>query len=248
MWSPISTGAGPGRACGCAEGVRAGEASWAVERHVGTASFLHGLALPDPVRRAVWVMEATGAALALGSAQPFGDVDAALAASLGVDVVRRHSGGGAVLLVPGEMQWVDVVIPATDPRWVDDVSRSFHWLGEVWVAALETVGIDAGVHPGSPTRPDWSDRICFGGSGAGEVTIAGRKVVGMSQRRTRAGARFQCLVLAEWDPGPLLSVLELSPQERARARAAVADQAVGVGRDRLVPLLSGFLATMERGA
>ena len=40
-----------------------------------------------------------------------------------------------------------------------------------------------------PTTP-WSKVLCYAGLGAGEVTVAGRKVVGMSQRRERLG----CLV------------------------------------------------------
>ena len=41
--------------------------------------------------------------------------------------------------------------------------------------------------------------VCFAGTGPGEVLVAGRKVVGISQRRTRAGARFQCSVPILWD-------------------------------------------------
>ena len=38
--------------------------------------------------------------------------------------------------MPGEVLWVDVVVPADDPLWDDDVGRATHWLGELWAAAL----------------------------------------------------------------------------------------------------------------
>ena len=61
----------------------------------------------------------------------------------------------------------------------------------------------------------------------------------------RAGARFQCLVLAAWDPRPLLDVLALGPADRARATADLADVAAGVGTDRLGPLVAAVLSTIE---
>ena len=62
--------------------------------------------------------------LVLGSTQPESDVDGRVANALGVDVVRRRSGGGAVLLMPGEFVWLDLVIPAGDPLWLDDVGKA----------------------------------------------------------------------------------------------------------------------------
>ena len=220
-------------------------ARWRVEHRLGSAGYLHGLELPDPLRRSVWVMGATSAAVALGSAQRPDAVDPGRAEAAGFDVVRRHSGGGAVLLEPGHMLWLDVLLPAGDRYWQDDVGRSFGWLGEVWAEALDAVGIAAAVHAGAPVRTDWSSRVCFAGLGPGEVTIGGRKAVGISQRRTRAGARFQCLALAEWDPAPLLSVLALDQDERGEGSDALAEVATGVGQDRLGPLAAAVLTTIE---
>jgi hypothetical protein len=68
----------------------------------------------------------------------------------------------------------------------------------------------------------------------------GAKVVGISQRRTRAAARFQCAALARWDPSGLLDLLALSPDERVRAGAELARSAAGVGVP-LDELLAAFL-------
>jgi len=40
-------------------------------------------------------------------------------------------------------------------------------------------------------------------------------VVGISQRRTRAGARFQCAVARRWEPDRLAGLLALEDGERA---------------------------------
>ena len=158
--------------------------SWAVERAPSSAAAFHARDIPDRPERAVWVCDATGPALVLGSAQADATVDREACAAAGIDVVRRRSGGGAVLVVPGEVLWVDLVLPAGDPRWQHDVGRAFHWVGEAWAAALLDLGVEANVHGGGLVRTAWSAEVCFAGLGPGEVTVAGRKVVGISQRRT----------------------------------------------------------------
>jgi lipoate-protein ligase A len=193
--------------------------SWTVERRELSAADLHALDVPDPAERTVWVAEPTGPALVLGSAQPDRDVRP----GVDIEVVRRRSGGGAVLVVPGDVLWVDVILPAGDPVWHDDVGRASHWLGAVWADALAEVGVRGDVHTGPLVRSEWSPKVCFAGLGPGEVTRGGRKVVGISQRRTRSAARFQCAALARWDPGALADVLVDVPAD------AIADVATGVG-------------------
>jgi len=217
--------------------------TWEVERSSGPAGPFHARDLPDEPVPAVWVHEVTRPALVLGSTQGDEVVDTGAAAAAGVDVVRRRSGGGAVLLVPGRQLWVDVVVPRDHERWSDDVGLAFHWLGEAWADALGSLGVAAEVHRGALVRTAWSRLVCFAGLGPGEVTVGGRKVVGVSQRRTRAAARFQCSALAAWEPGPLLHLLRLDPAERRRAGAELADAAAGVGVD-LAALEAAFLARL----
>ena len=184
--------------------------SWRVHRATGSASAFHARDLPDPVERAVHVLAVDRPALVLGSAQRDDVVDLDACAAAGVEVVRRRSGGGAVLLVPGETAWVDVELPRGDELWHDDVGRATWWLGERWAAAVGGV-----VHRGALERGRWGGLVCFAGLGPGEVTTAaGAKVVGISQRRTRAGARFQCAVPLRWDPAALADLLALDDDRR----------------------------------
>jgi lipoate-protein ligase A len=168
-------------------------------------------------------------ALVLGSAQPEEDVDCDATGRADVEVVRRGSGGGAVLVAPGAQLWVDAWVPRHDRLWEDDVVKAAWWFGDAWAAALAALGAaDAVVHRASTDHSDWSRRVCFAGLGPGEVSVAGRKVVGMSARRTRAGARISATVLWRWDPGALLPLLALDARARRRAETELADVARGL--------------------
>jgi lipoate---protein ligase len=193
--------------------------------------------LPDEPVRAVWVHEVDRPAVVLGSTQSDDVVDRQLAATLGVDVVRRHSGGGAVLLVPGEVVWLDVILPVGDALWEDDVGRASRWLGMVWRAALSDLGVGGGnVHDGGLACGPLGKLVCFGAIGPGEVIVGVRKAIGISQRRTRAAARFQCLVYRVWEPDVLARLLHLDEEEQA-----ILDTAALEIRQPTSTIISAFL-------
>ncbi|MBV8303336.1 MAG: lipoate--protein ligase family protein, partial [Acidimicrobiia bacterium] len=182
------------------------------------------------------VVEVTAPALVLGSTQP-----AVAVADRGIPVVRRRSGGGAVLVGPGELLWVEVLLPAGDRLWDDDVGRSFHWLGQVWVEALAAVGVDSAWHHGPMICTPWCRAVCFAGTGPGEVVVDGRKVVGMAQRRTRAGALFQSAALLRWDPHAMVRLLGLEPAAAPALANAAAALSVGAN-----DLADAFLEALSR--
>jgi lipoate-protein ligase A len=151
----------------------------------------------------------------------------------GIEVVRRRSGGGAVYVAPGGELWVDVVVPRGDDLWDDDVGRATYWLGDAWATAI---GDRAVVHRGAMVHHEWSALVCFAGLGPGEVTVDGRKVVGISQRRTREAARFQCVAYERWDPQPLVDLLHLDAEL----------DAVGAGVGLLSVIEAELLAVFAR--
>jgi lipoate-protein ligase A len=179
--------------------------------------------------RSVAVFAVTHPTLVLGSSQPDDAVDWERARKGGVEVVRRRSGGSAVLVEPEAAVWVDVTIPPADPLWDNDVGRAFHWLGAVWADVLTGAGVPARWYDGPMRKTPWSDRVCFAGLGPGEVTVDGRKVVGLSQRRTREGVLFQCCATLRWEPERLLALLVLTDDERARGAVELAEVAAGIG-------------------
>ena len=202
---------------------------WTLRRLDGAPADFLARPLPEPAGREVWWYEPPAPVLVLGSTQRDAVVDRSAARRAGTDVVRRRSGGGAVLVAPGDAVWVDIVLPREDPWWVDDVSRSSDRLGEVWAEVVRrTAPGRTSVHHGTLVRGPWSDLVCFPGLGPGEVRLDDRKVVGISQRRTRAGARFQCLLVRRWDPVGILALLDLDDAARQQALVDLAGAVGGV--------------------
>ncbi len=201
---------------------------WRVERARGSAGDFHARPLPSGTERVASVLTVDRPALVVGSTQSDDVVDHEAVEAAGVELVRRRSGGGAVLVEPGRTVWIDLDLPADVPLWTDDVGRSFAWLGRTWADTLGDLGLAAEVHEGGLCTTSWSRLVCFAGLGPGEVTVAGVKAVGLAQRRTRHGARFQTAVNLAWDPRPLLALLALGPAERGRAGAELAGAVVAL--------------------
>lgn len=148
-------------------------------------------------------------AIILGSTQERSLINEKACSANKIEIVKRRSGGGVVLLSADSTIWIDVEIPRQHSLWLDDVGDSSLWLGEVFakeLADLSNIALE--LHRGALIKTAWSSLICFAGRGPGEVfTQDGRKVVGISQRRTREWARFQCAISLQWKPALLLELL-----------------------------------------
>jgi lipoate-protein ligase A len=158
--------------------------------------------------------ELTEPTVVLGSAQSFGAVDLEAARDARISVVQRSSGGGAVLLVPGEHLWVDAIWP-TRPSDERGIESSFRWAGVLFRAALASLGVEASLYEGIPDRDACARRVCFAGLGHGELSVEDTKVLGLSQRRQRRLIRVQALCLLRWRHGDLLALLSGSTDELA---------------------------------
>ena len=148
-------------------------------------------------------------AIILGSTQERSLVNEEMCLAKKIEIVKRRSGGGIVFLAEDSTIWIDVEIPREHSLWVNDVGDSSLWLGEVFRKELsELCDVNLELHRSGLIKTVWSPLICFAGRGPGEVfTEDGRKVVGISQRRTRDWARFQCAVSLQWKPELLLELL-----------------------------------------
>jgi hypothetical protein len=155
---------------------------WVVERWRGGVPALHHRPVPVDGQRRLSILEFDEPALVLGSRGPDPQMSEI--------TTRRQSGGGIVWLDPRESTWIDVTLPRNDPLWSDDLSRSFHWVGETIASAFVDLGLNAGTYKANLVGTgSW----CFDGIGPGEVILSDRKLVGIAQRRTRRSARFQCV-------------------------------------------------------
>jgi lipoate-protein ligase A len=177
--------------------------SWKLYTEYVSAGEQHGRDLV--AERAVWDVHITQKAMVLGSRQDESLLNAELCNRDEIEIVHRRSGGGIVFLAPGEHVWLDVVVPRGDSLWSDDVAQSSWWLGDVWVKTLNALGENnVLVHHESLSSDAWGDMLCFAGVGPGEVVRQSAeslsKFVGISQRRTRDYARFQCTIYTKWNP------------------------------------------------
>jgi lipoate---protein ligase len=183
--------------------------------------------------------------LVLGSTQPTEIVAGWVLRERGVELARRRGGGGAVFLRPGDHLWLDAWIPRGDPLWVHDVSRAAEWVGAWWCGALERFGSSGlEVHIGRSVPGHLGELVCFAGRGPGEVLHGGRKVVGLSQWRSREGALFSCCAYDRWDPGALMELLDVDIEGEAGASVASELHAVALGVAELEPSV-GDLDVLE---
>ena len=183
-------------------------------------------------RRVAVVREVAHPTLVLGSTQPSDLVAPDTMRERSVELVRRRGGGGAVYLEAGGHLWVDAWIPRDDVLWAHDVSVAAEWVGRWWIEALAGVGVGGGggltVHTGRSAPGALGDLVCFAGRGPGEVFADGRKVVGLSQWRSREGALFSSCAYLQWDAEPLLDLLSLDDVARSELAGELRDVAVGV--------------------
>lgn len=177
----------------------AGSRSWTVRVVRGSAADLHRVDADVPRTRTLTLCLPARPAVVLGSTQAVADLDANAVRERGLDVVHRRSGGGAVFVHPDDSIWVDAWIPRDDALWDDDVSASMLWLGRAWVDAVSD-RLDVEVITEPYVAGPWGRTVCFLSSAPGEVRGPRGKLVGISQRRDRDGARLQCVLYRRWEP------------------------------------------------
>lgn len=105
------------------------------------------------------------------------------ARALGIDVVRRASGGGAVLH-GGDLTYA-IVAPRGVAGVPADARGSGAWIRDWLLEALRRAGL-AAVASSGVERAAHAE-VCFSASTGTEIDLEGLKLVGSAQRRTRFG-------------------------------------------------------------
>lgn len=158
--------------------IRSGSQSGAMNMAIDDA-LLQAVAAGDspPVLRLYRWQPAT---LTLGYAQPAGlGVDLAACRACGIDVVRRPTGGRAVL--HDREATYAVIAPATSP-FGPSVNECYRVVAGALRAALRSCGLPAELVPGRP-RGAQGQAVCFTAAAQHELVIDGCKVAGCAQKR-----------------------------------------------------------------
>jgi len=148
------------------------------------------------------------ATVSLGYAQALDDaVDVARCAALGIGLVRRPTGGSAILHESPEREVTySVVAREGDFPGADDVLETYRVLGQGLVAGLGRLGVAAELAPLVRGRSERTPAFCFGRAGAYEIAVGGRKLVGSAQRRQRGCFLQHGSVLLGADPARIRAV------------------------------------------
>ena len=162
-------------------------------------------------------------AVSLGRHQPLAEIDLAAVERLGYEVVRRPTGGRAILHTD-ELTY-SVAAVAQEPRVHGGVMDAYLRLSNALVAGLAQLGVvatkaDAHVRAGADVSA-----ACFEVPSAYELTAGGRKLMGSAQSR-RAGYVLQhgSLPLVG-DIARVVDVLALPAEDAARLRAELRTRA-----------------------
>jgi lipoate-protein ligase A len=174
-------------------------------------------------------------AVSLGRHQPIADIDAETIERLGYEIVRRPTGGRAILHTD-ELTYA-VTAAAGEPRVSGSLMDAYLRLSNALLSGLQRVGLNADKAGGDVRAGPNVSAACFEVPSAYEITAHGRKLIGSAQSR-RAGYVLQhgSLPLVG-DIGRLVDVLALPSEERAHLRAELVGrattlaEALGVSED-----------------
>jgi lipoyl(octanoyl) transferase len=157
--------------------------------------------------------------LSLGFAQPVKDVDRAALARNGWDLVRRPTGGRAILHTD-ELTY-SVIAPLDEPRVAGGVLQSYCRLAGALVNALQRLGLPAQAEKeyllAAGTQSN--EPVCFEVPSNYEITVSGRKLVGSAQARRKEGVLQHGSLPLYGDLTRITQALAY-PDEAARVRAA----------------------------
>ncbi len=157
--------------------------------------------------------------LSLGYAQPYADVDLDRLKERGWDIVRRPTGGRAILHTD-ELTY-SIVGPASHPILDGSVLESYNRLARALAQAVKALGLSVTMKEreegdGSSTNP-----VCFEITSTYEITVDGKKLIGSAQARRKDGVlQHGSLPLA----GDLTRIIQVLPFPNGDGRLEAAER------------------------
>ncbi len=141
------------------------------------------------------------------------ELDLAVCAERGLGVVRRPTGGRAVLHA-GELTYA-VVGPSGRPPLGTTIRETYRAIADALLAGLRELGVEADlerVGAGRSSRREGASAPCFVSSGRFEIVVAGRKLVGSAQRRVGRGVLQHGSLLIDGTHAEIADLLALDAE------------------------------------
>jgi len=192
--------------------------------HIG-----RGASLPT-LRLYAW----TPACLSLGQAQPYADVDVTRLKQRGWEVVRRATGGRAILHTD-ELTY-SVIAPSNEPRVEGSVLESYNRLAQALLLAVQSLEIPVEMKEGKASESTTPNPICFEVPSTYEITVNGKKLIGSAQARKKEGVLQHGSLPLTGDLTRICQALVFENEsarddasQRLLERATTVESALGVG-------------------
>lgn len=125
------------------------------------------------------------ACLSLGHSQPFADVDRGRLQARGWEVVRRATGGRAILHTD-ELTY-SVTGSAEEPVLAGGVLESYNRIAQALSYAVRNLDLPVEMKEGKPADHAASNPVCFEVPSTYEITVNGKKLIGSAQARKKEG-------------------------------------------------------------
>jgi lipoate-protein ligase A len=196
---------------------------------------------PPTLRFYTW----DGPWLSLGYAQRSGPGRLAACAKAGVGVVRRATGGRAVLH-GGDLTYALAAPTALLP---DGLHASYRLVAGALLAALRSLGVEAERSGLEAPGPDGDAFDCFERAAPEEVCASGRKLAGSAQRRRGAGMLQHGSLRVVPDPPGAGRAAGVDGGAATSLRELGVDASVDAVRDRCIQAFAEALgARFQRGS
>jgi len=171
--------------------------------------------------------------ISLGVAQSVHDVDLKRLRTKRWNLVRRSTGGRAILHTD-ELTYA-VIAPINNPHVIGGVLDSYRHLSAGLVAGLQHMGMSVGIEPEKQlTEEERGNPVCFQAPSAYEITVKQRKLLGSAQVRRRFGILQHGTLPLKGDITRICEVLQFNSEEdrisaidALRNRAATVEDLLG---------------------
>ena len=171
--------------------------------------------------------------LTLGRHQGEDAADARFCRRHGIDIVRRPTGGRAVL------HHLELTYAVAAPLGQEPLPRplqnAYRTVCSALVAAVRSFGIDAELTGGDVNLSLPGPRTtvpCFEAPAGGEVVVAGRKLIGSSMRARQGHILQHGAILLDWDGALQAGAMALADDSTLRPHVTTFAEQLGVAPDR----------------
>ncbi len=171
--------------------------------------------------------------VSLGRGQAPAAVDGQALRAFDLDLVKRPTGGGAILHEPSEVTYT-VVLPWNRPDLPRDLFASYKFLARPVVEFLALLGLGATFEEGR----GGDDPFCYMRQAGVSIAIEGRRISGGAQRRTKDAVLQHGTVVVDRDAEMLSRLFAHDPLAIEDSTTSLRAEGVTLDRHRIVELLS----------